>query len=149
MCALPISRIDRATDEWAEKVGVRVIRYAADDGDHSALEVMFKDLLEYIPPEDGPVKEPVASTSARTPIDKLPPPAELAKWDANEIRVALNSYVKSLLGRGTEAGLAYEEFQRVYDESIYRAWYLNTATRNEKLLGYTLERSEEHTSELQ
>src|ERR1035437_3815744 len=30
------SRTDLATDEWAEKVGVRVIRYAADDGDHSA-----------------------------------------------------------------------------------------------------------------
>lgn len=134
-------RTDRATDEWAEKVGVRVIRYDAVADDHSALDTMFEDLLDYIPPEDTPVREPVVSKSTGLATKALPPPAELAKLEANEIRVALNSHVVSILARGTGAEQEYEKFQREYDEVIYRAWYLNVVSRKESLLGYTLEES--------
>ncbi|MBI5918718.1 MAG: protein kinase [Nitrosomonadales bacterium] len=133
------SRTDRSTDEWAEDLGVRVIRYDASNGDHSAVDDMFTDLLAYVPPEDAPVHVPVVSQSNVAPIDTLPPPAELAKEDANDIREKLNSYVRSLLSRGNDAELHYAEFQRTYDEAIYRAWYLNTDRRGEKLLQYKLD----------
>ena len=130
------SRTDAQTDAWAERVGIRVIRYDATDG-HGALEEMFQDLLAFVPPEDPPVEEPVVSQAAvKVQVKDVPAPAELAKLDAEEIRRILNRHVGLLLSSGPRAADEYAEFARVYDEPIYRAWYVRP---NGTLLGYTLE----------
>lgn len=132
------SRSDSATDRWAERVGIRVIRYDATDGNHDALEEMFQDLLSYVPPEDPPVNEPVVShTAVSVHLKELPTPAELVRWDAEELRRVLNAFAGILLNSGARAAEEYAHFAKTYDEAIYRAWYVKP--NGGTLLGYTLE----------
>ena len=136
------ARTDRATDEWAESIGVRVIRYDALGDDHSALNEMFEDLLSFIPPEDAPEDLPVVSNTSRsTKRGSLPSPSDLAKQDTEDIRRTLNDYVKGLLDLGADADREYRTFRKEYDEAIYRAWYVNPRNGVDSLLGYKVEQS--------
>jgi serine/threonine protein kinase len=133
------SRTDRATDRWAESVGIRVIRYEAPNNDHSALDVMFHDLLQFVPPEDPPVQEPVISSTVCATGRDLPDPADLATRRAEEVRQTLNAYAQKLLAAGGDTAQEYARFQSTYDEAIYRAWYVSTAQGQNSLLGYELQ----------
>lgn len=132
-------RRDPAIDKWAERAGVRMIRYAASDGDHSELGELFDDLSAYIS-RDVDNSPPVSLAS---PVDgpaELPPEDEMLAWPADEIRAALNAHGRKLLAARSESAYeAYERFARDYDEAIYRAWYANTRPGKNKLLGYELE----------
>jgi len=133
------SRADLATDQWAEAVGIRVIRYEAPANDHSAVDQMFEDLLTFVPPEDPPETMPVVSSSASLALGGLPAPGELEKRDAEVIRRTLNSFVQRMLERGNNTDREYTQFRRDYDEAIHRAWYVSTEPGRNKLLGYKLE----------
>jgi eukaryotic-like serine/threonine-protein kinase len=57
-------RGDSATDAWAEKSGIQVIRYEAPNGDHSELTRMLSDLRSYLPVD--PPEKPVAPIPAQS-----------------------------------------------------------------------------------
>jgi hypothetical protein len=134
-------RRDVLTDRWAEGAGIRVVRYSAKGGDHSELSELFEDLLAFVPQEPPPPSEPVSLQQISSAGRPLPPPSELATWEANEIRMALNRHAAEILLPATEESYEkYELFCREYDEAIYRAWYTSIEPGRNQLLGYTLER---------
>jgi len=136
------ARTDVDTDRWAESVGVRVIRYAASGNDHSALDEMFRDLLNFVPPEDVPLQIPVVAGAAHAGDDTsvLPSADELAKREANELRYLLNDYVRGIADKGDSGAQEYAAFRSAYDEAIYRAWYIRPETGHNRLLGYKVDK---------
>lgn len=132
------SRRDAGTDSWAEANGIRVIRYAAKDDDHSELLEFFEDIGSFLP-KDEPAP-PVILPSDAVPEGKVPPPEDLVMKDADIIRDVLNQEAARLLAPNTrESYEDFEKFCRKYDEAIYRAWYTSLSPGANRLLGYTLE----------
>jgi len=130
-------RGDCAAQEWAERAGVRVIRYAAPKGDHSELGELLSDLQRFVPKDTEAA--PVAVASPPSEAGGLPAPATLRGWSAEEIRRALNAHASAIIAPGTpEAYQAYEDFSRRYDEAIYRAWYTSTNAPDNVVLGNTI-----------
>jgi len=133
------NRLDAATDDWAEGLGVRIIRYDSKDNDHSSVDHFFTDLMSFIPKDEpAPPVEP-----ARVPdeIEVIDDPKELLGLDSESIRRTLNKKAKEILKDSSET--AYEEYERFfkkYDEAIYRAWYTSDETNHNDLLGYKLEK---------
>jgi hypothetical protein len=133
-------RRDAATDSWAEKSGIRPIRYTAHEGDHSEIADFFSDVFAYVPEDTDSDLHPVAPTVsvADTPAD-LPAPEEMLKWDADSIRKALNKKAQELLADNSESAYkAYSDFCADYDQPIYQAWYTSTRPGDNALLGYKL-----------
>ncbi|WP_158623318.1 protein kinase [Corallococcus sp. CA053C] len=132
------NRRDTATDRWAESVGMRLIRYGSDDCGHGELQEFFDDLVSFrsvdeVPPPVSP-QVPVHEV-----LPTLPTQAELMVLDAEEIRKILNAHAAEILAPQTEDAYArYEEFCDIYDQAIYRAWYVSTSAPFNRLLGFTL-----------
>ncbi|MGD0037349.1 MAG: protein kinase [Bacteroidota bacterium] len=132
-------RRDLHTDHWAEKLGIRIIRYESKNGDHSAVNEFFSDLLSYIPQEE--IAPPVAPLKIPNKINIIENPKELAKLESEQIRRVLNQKAQSILSESTEeAYKIYEKFFSDYDEAIYRAWYTSEKDGQNDLLGYKLEK---------
>lgn len=128
-------RNDSDTDAWAERVGIRVIRYDAFGDDHSAIDGFFSDLLGFVPADD--IADPVTIPTA--PAGAIPPPRELLKEDADTIRAVLNAKATEILGSGSvEDYERYRLFCREYSQAIYRAWYVDVEAGDDRLLDYTL-----------
>ena len=128
-------RTDVATDKWAERVGISVIRYDAPGNDHSAVAEFFADILSFLPADEvpAPVTLPVDT------VTPLPPPKELRREDAETIRRLLNARAAEILREGSEENYAdYERFCRQYNEAVYRAWYVDLEDGENDLLGYQL-----------
>jgi eukaryotic-like serine/threonine-protein kinase len=132
-------RRDIKTDEWAERAGIRLIRYTARDGDHAEVAECFQDLLSYIPEEPielPPIAPTVAHIDAAAPLAS---PMEMVQWNADEIRVALNNRAQVILKEESlEAYQKFSEFCDEYDQAIYRAWYTTTRDSENTVLGYRL-----------
>lgn len=129
-------RRDRKTDDWAEKVGIRVIRYEANDN-HTAVSEFFRDLLHFVPHE--PLAPPVSLQEETILVDRVPSPEELVGKDAEYIRRVLNARAAELLTQPSESAYAeYERFSDQYDEAIYRAWYVTARPPRNMLLGFEL-----------
>lgn len=133
------SRSDRATDRWAERLGILVIRYEAHKDDHIDLIEALRDLGSFVPPEDRPITAPVISSIVPTQISALPSPEELAQLDSDEIRVLINSYVKELIAEGERGEEKFSEFRQRYDEAIYRSWYISDKPGKNQFLGYLIQ----------
>jgi serine/threonine protein kinase len=130
-------RKDAATDQWAESVGIRIIRYNAPANDHSELQDFFDDLLSYRSVDEVP--PPVAPKVSQVSTQALPTQAELLKLDSETIRRLLNERAAQILDPQIEdAYNEYERFCKTYDQAIYRAWYVSTEPTDNQLLGYTL-----------
>ena len=131
------SRRDIATDEWAEAVGIRIIRYNDSNGDHRGLLSILQDLYSYIPKDiDAP---PVTTAySDTTPISILPSPKELKQEDAETIRKLLNEHASNIIHNDPNAENTYKEFCQQYAESIYRAWYITSEPPDNILLEYKI-----------
>ncbi len=129
------NRIDISTDIWAERAGIRVIRYR----DHSEVNEFFEDILSYIP-EEGPSPPPVVPEySLQHQEAQLPSSEQLSQLEADKIREILNNHAKQLLDSGLRDSYSrYHEFTASYDEAIYRAWYTSVSSPSNKLLGFTL-----------
>ncbi|MBV6422226.1 MAG: hypothetical protein DAHOPDDO_03519 [Ignavibacteriaceae bacterium] len=131
------NRKDLTTDTWAEKLGLRIIRYDAEKEDHSALISLFKDLLSYIPKEEEalPIK-PFKANDFEFEDDS---PEELIKLDSEKIRLVLNKKAKIILeDTSSEKYKKYEEFFEKYDQAIHRAWYNSDIVGQNVILGHTL-----------
>ena len=135
-------RRDIATDNWAESQGIRLIRYNIRNGDYSELSEILEDLASFVPSDHEEQYDPVVpeglpgATEISSP---LPNEAELLNHDAEGIRKILNGEANRILEpRSSNAIEEYDEFCRTYDQAIYRAWYTNTESGEDKLLDHTL-----------
>lgn len=133
------SRTDKETDEWAERVGVQIIRYNAHGNDHSELIEALSDLKSYIPPEDAPITSLIISDIVSDTVAPLPTPENLAQLDSDVIRVLLNAHIKNLIKRGEINDKEFTEFRRRYDEAIYRSWYVSEKPGKNQFLGYAIQ----------
>ncbi len=124
-------RSDNDTDKWAERLGVRVIRYSSADNHRQ-----FLQLLEYLAAyksldESAPVVINAPSTQSR-----LPQPDELQAKSPEEIRERLNARaaeVRHDLG-------AFEALKREYKRCIQLAWLVDTAPPDNVFFGSVIER---------
>ena len=135
-------RKDIATDHWAEKQSIRLIRYDAQNGDHTELSEALQDLASYTPADDdelfGPVT-PVGLPPAFSPTHTLPDETRLLNYDAEGIRQILNVEARRILESSSADAIdTYNDFCKKYDQPIYRAWYTNTESGENILLGHTL-----------
>lgn len=132
-------RNDLETDNFAERVGVRVIRYNAPGGDHSELSEFFEDLLKYVSPEDE-IKQPAFIRITESENVDLPDAKDILQLDTEDIREYLNNKANHILYTPSlEAYKTYEEFSEEYDEAIYRSWYTSTKPGSNILCGYQLD----------
>lgn len=128
-------RRDLETDEWAEQLGVCLIRYTSRGDDHSEVDEFFDDLRAFVPEDDvaPPVTRPLAVS------EELPCADDLMNQSADEMRRCLNNHAAKILEDGDESAYdKYAEFCREYDEAIYRAWYVDSRGTGD-LLDYKLE----------
>ena len=132
-------RRDLVTDRWAEKQGIRLIRYDAPDGNHSELSEMLDDLINFVSADDPADAAPVIPVGLIPAMKALPQEAELLRQDAESIRSILNEEASRILAfPSPDAIEEYNQFSRVYDQAIYRAWYTTTEPANNRLLDHTL-----------
>lgn len=127
-------------DQWAQKTRIRTIRYRVHGDDHSEFYKQLRSVVDYRS-RDEDEKPIVPSGISLNSSSKLPGPDELAKLDAEDIRLSLNVHAKNILGEG--AAESYErffEFSREYEVPIYRAWHVSERAPHNTLLGFTLER---------
>ena len=132
-------RRDSSTDRWAERQGIRVIRYSSSDNDHSELLEMLDDLTAFVstddPKEISPVS-PVGLVPANLP---LPSKDDLLRFDEEQIRQILNNEASRILKVASpDAVDEYNEFSQDYDLAMYRAWYTSDEPGYNRLLGNTL-----------
>ena len=131
-------RSDASTDRWAENLNIRIIRYVAQNNDHSALSMALQDLSKAVPEKDKPLAEPVLPTAIALYSD-IPSAEALLSKPLEELRTQLNGYAARLLAKPDS--IAYEKyraFEEDYDEAIDRAWYVGDRPPKNKILGYTL-----------
>jgi len=130
-------RNDIETERWAEQIGIRVIRYSNLDGTHSELQEFLAALLDYVPQEQEAF--PVIPRASELAHTDLPEPKDLLREDAETIRQFLNVKAKELLNSTSpEKYDTYNTFCNVYNQAIYRAWYVTTRDPDNFLLGYRL-----------
>lgn len=130
-------RTDTAADTWAEKAGVRLIRYQCRGADHSELSSLLAQLSSYVSMDSKPA--PAAPSQRRKGLPHLPSPEAILRENPDEIRYILNEHAARILApRNKEAHEAYAEFCREYDRAIYQSWYVNISPPDNVLLGYTI-----------
>jgi eukaryotic-like serine/threonine-protein kinase len=133
-------RKDVDTHNWAQDNGIQPVVYRSIGNDHSQLEEIIKDLASY-KPTDTPAP-PVIPNDDHVDLtnNNMPGPNELRLYDSNEdIRLHLNTAARRLLYEESELPSAYTKFSEDYDESIHRAWYINTKPPHNVFFGYTIE----------
>ena len=135
------ARRDHSTDSWAEKRGIRLIRYEAPNEDHSGLLDLLDDLIAFVSKDDPEEILPVRPEGFSPEVRPLPPKAALLQLEEEKIREVLNAEASRILGTVSQGAIMeYDEFSEYYDQAIYRAWYTSTEPRNNQLLGNTLHR---------
>ncbi len=131
-------RRDAATDDWAEKIGIQLIRYENFGNDHSQLQTLLEDLQAYIPPEI----EAAPVIGAKAIISSIPAniaPNELIKYDTADKRKFIAARAIEILSSSNPTKyIEYEAFVKNYDEAIHHAWYATTDEGHNDLFGYTL-----------
>lgn len=138
------NRRDVVTDTWAERAGMRLIRYTPEP-DHSTQVTEFLADLRDARPEPELVPPPVAPTmvdSGDLPlsVNPIPSPFAILAEPADQVRVHLNREATRILNGGGKDVLAeYESFCAKYEEAIYRAWFVSTTPGSNALMGYQLD----------
>jgi eukaryotic-like serine/threonine-protein kinase len=130
-------RRDAATDTWAERNNIRIIRYKPSSTEHPELIELLDELASYVQPEEEP--SPPVALELDFGNEPIAPPNMLVTLPAERIRSDLNRYASRLLKDGDEnAYLSYEKFSKEYDRAIHAAWYTSTDSGENDFLGYKL-----------
>ena len=131
-------RRDTLTEEWAEKSGVRVIRYPNADGAHTELNKILDELRTYVA-EDEPIPDtPVAPDRSLKP-EELPTPDVLRREEPEMIRLFLNAHAQQLLSvESDQAYATYREFVQEYTLPIHIAWFVDAQAGLNVVLGFTV-----------
>ncbi|MGI8413707.1 MAG: protein kinase domain-containing protein [Solirubrobacteraceae bacterium] len=125
-------------DRWCGEVGVKPIRYEAEDGDHSQLLQLLENLRSHVS-EDAADPPRVHLSAPLEALASLPPESELLTLPPEQIRRALNGHAQRLLASESEdAEAQYDEFAARYDQALYQAWYTSTQAGKNELLDYVL-----------
>lgn len=134
-------RNDYRTKQWAERAGLRIINYSADDGDeaHAQISQLFDDIEKYTPEDsDADIVKPSLAVSKRT-VDYLPPVGEIIRLPSANIRNLLNYEANRILSlKGKDIAANYQSFLNEYKPAIHRAWYLSIEEPDNDLLGFKL-----------
>lgn len=134
-------RTDASTEYWADRTQLQLIRYQSQGDDHSELRAILTALGDYQPEDE--TADPVTMVCTRSDVD-LPSADDLQREaDPEIIRERLNAHAVDLLRPSSESGdIDYERYNRFceeYDEAIYRAWYVTSASPRNRVFGYTVE----------
>ena len=133
-------RRDLQTYQWAEKRGVRLIRYDASGSNHSDLIDLFDDLLNFVSVDDLRDTLPLLPTGLSVVDETLPIQEELLAQNTETIREGLNREATRILSTSSPSTTdEYIAFSRAYDEAIYRAWYTSAESEDSSLLGHILQ----------
>lgn len=130
-------RSDRATDDWAEAAGIRVIRYSPSN-DHQELHELAEELLAYVsidppaPPVTPSVPQPTSSVLASA--------EELSSKSPEEIRLRLNEQAASLLAKNPPELAQYDAFRDEYARAIHNAWFVSERAPDNVIFNHTLVR---------
>lgn len=133
-------RNTRETERWAEAASIRTIYYRVTGNEHSELEQMIDELIQYVPHDDGArVYPPALHGSSLTPVQTLPPPEQVRTLSPDEIRRVLNSKALDILrADNPNRDRDFAEFVEEYDYEIHSAWYVSTTEGRNALVGYKL-----------
>jgi len=129
------SRVDKDTDEWAEKNHLLVIRYESAGGHQAPLDSAIEFLRDFNS-VDAPLPPIVtASYGVSTTIE---PPSELEKLSPNEIRLKLNAYAARFIKNEKVDIAEYEEFLKEYNFALHKAWYVDTRKPHNEFFDYEI-----------
>lgn len=133
-------RADRSTDDWANKQGIRVIRYANTDGSHGELCDILKDLTHPLKDDDQTKLAPVVFSGASSTTEDIPTPEVLVNDTEENIRNWLNVKAAQILriSNTKDRDDEYELFLNKYGRSIHRSWYASPIPGEDMFLGYHL-----------
>lgn len=131
------SQRDAATDNWAEKAGIRIIRYEAhNDAEHaSCIKSILQHIQKYAPSE--PIPQPIAPSPDRD-VGEILPPELLAKEMPEEIRYQLNRASSEILASDSPPFKMFSEFCAKYRRPIHYSWDVSISPPDNKLFGYSL-----------
>ncbi|WP_415908343.1 SIR2 family protein [Oleiharenicola sp. Vm1] len=128
-------RSDAATVAWAQDHKVRIIFYNSED--HSDVSIIVKDINKWVPRETEP--PPVLPSTSKERGFVLPPPEEIERLSAEEIRQSLNKEASRILHSGDPAREArYAEFWKKYAEAIHRAWSVTSVAPRNIFMGFKI-----------
>lgn len=137
------NRRDQSTDSWANRAGMRLIRYTAEPSHQAVVGEFLGSLISARPDPEAvplPVTPKIAPKAMETEIGSIPAPSELLSLTAEDVRVHLNREATRILAARAPSSLSdYEKFCADYEEAIYRAWYVSTTAGANSLLGNILE----------
>jgi eukaryotic-like serine/threonine-protein kinase len=129
------NRREEHLDRWAEKNGVRIIRYGSLGGGHDELTDILGQLATHLPHERvAPPIVPHAQSSASKGLSV----AELLSMGEEQIRVELNTKAAEILRSGSGAEERYAGFSHDFDRAIHAAWYASVESGSDTFLGYRL-----------
>lgn len=129
-------RRDIATERWAQRNGINIIRYKAIKNDHTELKEFLKAVTQYVPKET--MAPPVVPAKMKA-FAQLPSPQEIAVKNPETIRNVLNSYAAEILKQMTiESFEEYEAFRKKYGRAIHNADYAEPDTPDNLIFGYKL-----------
>lgn len=129
-------RTDQRTDDWAEGLGIRVIRYQASGSDHSALDECLR-LLGHGRTSEPRINQPILINSTSGP--DCSDANDLAKLTTDALRSRLNEIAGQLLD--PEDPLQYDKFEKFskqYEEEIHRAWFITVNPPKNFVFGYRI-----------
>ena len=132
-------RLDEATDQWAENIGLELIRYDAGAGHDPILKRFFQDLRKYVPQdrEADPVYEEYPGV-----VPPLPKPQPLALRPPEEIRNILSAHAARILQAdksSDEKRREYNDFVKEYAYAVHNSWYVSTEPPDNVLFGHEVE----------
>lgn len=129
-------RTDAFTDAWAERCGIRVIRYPNEDGDHAQQRMILEDLCTFVAEDETVAALPVVPEVALSQ-EVLPGPDTLRREEPEMIRLFLNAHAQQLLLKESdEAYSAYRSFVDEYSLPIHIAWFVDTKDGANEVLGF-------------
>lgn len=137
-------RNDSATDSWAEKHGIRVIRYDVNGDDHSDLVTLLKEIQQYHPIENALLEQPIVADHTHTNfIGQLPPADQINLRDKESLRNMLNAHANDIFARNgnntVERDKEFRGFLIEYEDAIHNAYHTSTASGKNVFLGYYLQ----------
>lgn len=130
------NRKDANTDAWAERAGIRVIRYdAATNEDHTA---RLLDIIQHLARAHSKDNTPQPVVPSSTPALCVLTPTELAKEDPETIRLHLNAEAARILRTDTPPYNMFSHFCEEYKRPIFYSWHVDTKAGENEFFGYKI-----------
>ena len=134
-------RLDVDTSKWADDNNISLIKYyAATNAEHeSVIEAIVKNILSYLPADD-PAPKPIIKNRFFDTQGGPNDPEELAQLAPEVIRKLLSDRLEAKLIDSTDFNLysTFQDFCRIYDYAIDRAFYKADGDRFRQWFDYAI-----------